>query len=178
MAFSTAPAAWLAGVTVGTNDIDAGVVTNAHLAGSITAAKLAGSISNSLLTNAYVEVPILTYDAASVTAAGTHVAKVQLTAATKITEICFACSMNGTASSTAIDLNGGVNVASGVTLFGAGTKLIIKDGSTLKTASPSGALGTIADNGVVWIDVDSVASGLKSNWKLTVWGRVALRALT
>lgn len=186
MAFANAPAAWLNGVTVAAADIDAstitgakiatGTVSNANLAGSITAAKLAGSIGNDKLTNAYVEMPIISWQGTA--AAGTHLGKVQLTAATKITEICFACSMNGTASSSSIDLNGGPNVASGVTLFGAGTKLIIKDGSTLKVAAPSGTLGTIADNGVVWFDIDTVASGTKSNWNITVMGRVALRALS
>lgn len=168
MAFANAPASWMNGVTVGAADIEDGAVGDDALA---------GSIPNTKLANAYIEVPILQYNAAAVTAAGTHIGKVQLTAATKITEICFACSMNGTASSSVIDLNAGPNVASAVTLFGAGTKLIVKTGSTLKVAAPSGTLGSIADNGVVWVDIDSVASGLKTNWNLTVWGRVALRTL-
>lgn len=168
MAFENAPASWLNGVTVGTLDIDSGVVTNEHLA---------GSIENSKLVNAYVEVPILSYNAAAVTAVGTHLGKVQLTGATKITEICFACSMNGTASSTTLDIHGGPNVASAATLFGGGEKLTMKKGSTLKVAFPSGTKGTIADNGVIWLDIDSVASGLKTNWNVTVWGRIAMRTL-
>jgi hypothetical protein len=167
MAFKNAPQAWMNGVTVATADIEDSAVT---------VGKLAGSITNSKLTNAYIEKPIICWQGTA--AAGTHLGKVQLTEAVKITEICFACSMNGTAGSTAIDLNGGPNVASAVTLFGAGAKLIIKDGSTLKVSAPSGTLGSIADNGVVWFDIDSIASGTKSNWNITVSGRVPLRTLT
>ena len=167
MAFKNAVKAYLNGVTVATADIEDSAVT---------VGKLAGAITNAKLVNAYIEKPIICWQGTA--AAGTHLGKVQLTEGIKITEICIGCSMNGTASSSAIDLNGGPNVASGVTLFGAGAKLIIKSGSTLKVAYPSGTLGTIVDNGVVWFDIDSIASGTKSNWNITVSGRVPLRTLT
>ena len=170
MAFKNAPKSWMNGVTVGAGDIDTGVVSNDHLAGSITSAKLAGSIANNKLANPYAVFPLIQHYVAAGTL-GTHLNSLQTVGAITITEICFSASSNGTSGATTIDLHAGPNAASAVTVFGSGSKLTILKGSTLKVAAPSGALGSVADNGYVRLDIDADTSAVAGHVTITVWAK-------
>lgn len=163
MAFRHAVAAWLNGVTVATADIEDSAVT---------VGKLAGSITNTKLVNSEYVVPLLQYNVAT-PATGSTFASVQLYEAAEIVEVCYSAKTNGTSGTTIVDVHAGPNVASAVSIF-ATARLSIGNGSTLKTAAPSGTKGSVADNGYIRIDIDQIASGAKANGCVTVWGKRSL----
>jgi len=104
-------------------------------------------------------------------AAQTGLGMFQAYGACTLLEVGMGMTAAGTAASTIIDVHRGATRATSSTVFGAGTKLVLKGGTASnllsKVATPSGTLGTIADNAVLFVDVDAVASGTKSG--LSVW---------
>jgi len=135
-----------------------GTVTNGQLGGSITSDKLSKPYSLFVIGPVTQLAP----------AVATGLAAFQGYGAFTILEAGCHLTANGTAASTIIDVHAGPNRASSVTVFDS-TKLKLNAASDLitKVAAPSGTLGAITDDYSVWVDIDAVASGTKSN--LSVW---------
>ena len=167
--------------------ISAGAVTDTKLGATaikaaaisnltITGAKIsAGAITNAKLTNPNSIIVLRAYQATPV--AASNVIGFQTYGACIIKEIGVSMTANGTASSTSIDVLRGANASLMTTVFGSAAKLIMKKASFIKVAAPSGVglLAAVPDNGFIRLNVNTVASGTKSD--LNAW-IVLTQALT
>jgi hypothetical protein len=150
MAFKSAPAAWMDGVTVATADITDNAVTLGKTSSLKSIYQLRG------------------YQAAG--AAASHLIKYQTYGAQQLLEVGVSVKAGaGTGTSVVIDVLKGAGAAASTAV----ATLSMKAGSTVKVAAVGATSGVIADNGTVVVNVKGVTSTCTA-LNVWLWGKQAV----